>query len=41
MLSTKDFGQLKLEVYGSGANTGVTIAIRSDQLQSLRDFLQK
>jgi hypothetical protein len=41
MLSTKDFGQLKLEMYGSGANAGVAIAIRSDQLQSLRDFLQK
>ena len=41
VLSTKDFGQLKLEMYGSGANAGVAIAIRSDQLQSLRDFLQK
>ena len=41
MLSTKDFGQMKLEVYGSGTNTGVTIAIHRDELQSLREFLEK
>jgi hypothetical protein len=39
MLPTKSFGNLKLKT--ESINTGVTIAVRRDKLQSLRDFLQK
>ncbi len=39
MLPTKSFGNLKLKT--ESINTGVTIAVRRDKLQSFRAFLQK
>jgi hypothetical protein len=43
MLSTREFGLMKLEAHGSGSNpaAAITISVRPEMLQSIRDFLQK
>jgi hypothetical protein len=41
MLSTKEFGQMKLEAPNIGTNNVVTISIQQDKLQTFRAFLQQ